>query len=283
MSDTMNLTEISRGLKLSNDGIWRSVDTEFISYPRDGNEACFALEDESFWFLHRNQCIVSAIRHLPPTDGGAIFDIGGGNGFVARAIQTAGYQVVLVEPGHDGARNAKHRGLQTVICSTLRSARFISQSLPAIGLFDVLEHIERDREFLAELRDLLIDSGRLYLTVPAYQFLWSHSDATAGHYRRYRLSQLQELLGNVGFEVKFSSYFFQPLVLPIFLGRTVPSFLRRLPKGPSKRRSKKEHNAGGDSSRQLLAKILSAEPTRIAKGKPMSFGASCLVVATRTG
>ena len=42
---------------------------------------------------------------------GHFFDIGGGNGCVAKAIESAGVPVVLVEPGTGGVRNARSRGL----------------------------------------------------------------------------------------------------------------------------------------------------------------------------
>ncbi len=43
----------------------------------------------------------------------------------------------------------------------------------AIGLFDVLEHIENEAGFLKQLREVLKTGGRLYLTVPAFRWLWS--------------------------------------------------------------------------------------------------------------
>ena len=277
----MNVSDIARGLALGDDGIWRSPETASVSYPSDGNEACFALEDASFWFQHRNQCIVSAIRAFPPAERGAIFDIGGGNGFVAKGIEAAGFPVALVEPGPSGARNARTRGLQTVICSTLESARFTRASLPAIGLFDVLEHVENDERFLRELKPLLVDGGAVYLTVPAYPFLWSDADSTAGHYRRYRLGALKALFDQSGFEIQFATYFFRPLVAPVFLGRTLPSLLRISRSAASDRKAAREHGTGQSPVTRFFLKSLSAEPGNIAQAKSMSFGASCLVVATR--
>src|SRR4029453_13054884 len=98
-------------------------------------------------------------------------------------------------------------------------------SLPAIGMFDVLEHIENDVAFLDSLHELLIPSGRIYVAVPAFGFLWSADDAAAGHFRRYTIGTLTKALASSGFIVDYSTYFFQWLWLPIFFFRTMPSVI----------------------------------------------------------
>lgn len=91
------------------DGIWYARDSTDVSYPTEGNEDCFALEEGSLWFRHRNRCIVSLVSSYPPLNQGALFDVGGGNGFVSKRMAEAGFEVVLIEPGVEGARNAKKR------------------------------------------------------------------------------------------------------------------------------------------------------------------------------
>src|SRR5690606_21548140 len=122
--------------------------------------------------------------------GGPIFDIGGGNGFVARGLAAAGFPAVVIEPGPTGARNAQARGLSPVVCAALDDAGFLPGSVPAAGLFDVLEHIEDDLGAMATLSALLPPGGRVYLTVPAYQWLWSSEDELGGHHRRYTRASL---------------------------------------------------------------------------------------------
>ncbi len=187
----VDIQSISTGLKLGDDGIWYShQDNQNISYPSDGNENCLAVEDGSFWFRHRNNCIASIVKTYPPQDNGTIFDIGGGNGFVSLGLANAGFDVALLEPGSVGTRNAKKRGLKNVICATTDAAKLKQHSLPAVGLFDVIEHIEDDLAFLQSIRNLMKKGGRLYATVPAYSFLWSEEDIFAGHFRRYALEDI---------------------------------------------------------------------------------------------
>ena len=62
----LDIQEITTGLKLNEDGIWYSKEIDDISYPKDGNESCFAIEDLSFWFKHRKNCITSVVKEFPP-------------------------------------------------------------------------------------------------------------------------------------------------------------------------------------------------------------------------
>jgi SAM-dependent methyltransferase len=126
------------------------------------------------------------LRRLPPP--GTIFDIGGGNGYVDRAMQDAGLDVVMVEPGAEGIQNALGRGVRNVVRGTLDDLHPAPGSLAAVSLFDVLEHIPDDIGFLRQIHSLMKPGGRIYITVPAYQWLWSHEDSNAGHARRYTRS-----------------------------------------------------------------------------------------------
>jgi 2-polyprenyl-3-methyl-5-hydroxy-6-metoxy-1,4-benzoquinol methylase len=83
------------------------------------------------------------------------YDIGGGNGFVAKRLQDEGVKVVLVEPGKVGAKNAYQRGIKNVLCSTLEDAGFAAGAIESVGLFDVVEHIEDDLTFLKNIHNYM--------------------------------------------------------------------------------------------------------------------------------
>jgi SAM-dependent methyltransferase len=76
------------------------------------------------------------------------------------------------------------------------------ESFDYIAAFEVLEHIENDKEILLEWKRYLKDGGRLILTVPAHMKLFIHFDIYGGHYRRYDKLKLISLLNNTGFEVE---------------------------------------------------------------------------------
>lgn len=275
----VDIQSISTGLQLGQDGIWRAADSENISYPADGNETYFSIEENSFWFKHRNNCIVSVVNCYPPSDKEPLFDIGGGNGFVSLGLADAGFEVVLVEPGVDGAISGKKRGLKNVICATTNTAKFKRHSLPAVGLFDVIEHIEDDLAFLKSVKELIKVGGYLYLTVPAYSFLWSDEDVSAGHYRRYTISSASDVLKSAGFQLEFSSYIFRFLPLPIFLFRTLPFKIGLSKKTKTTGDISRDHAVDGGMARKILNALLQSEINNLRNNKPMAFGGSCLLVA----
>ena len=260
------------------EGIFFSKNKSEVSYPEEGNEVCFQIEENSFWFSHRNNCIIESFQKYCPER--VFFDIGGGNGYVAKGLQDIGVNTVLLEPGLTGCQNAKKRGLKNIICSTLENAEFGKCSIPSIGLFDVVEHIEDDLTFLTSIHDYLEEGGYVFITVPAHNFLWSQEDIVAGHYRRYTLRQISEKLKKVGFTIVSSTYFFSVLPIPIFLSRSIPFLVRWKKKGSDKDRAIRNHSKKSFSEK-ILNSIWSSEIKRIKLGKKIPFGGSCLVVAQK--
>lgn len=280
----IDLATISHNLERAADGQWRCKCSSAISYPDWGNEACFQVEDSSFWFRHRNACILEAMRQYPPA--GTVFDVGGGNGFVAKGMQDAGFEVALVEPGASGARNAHRRGIRSVVCATLQDAGFVLGSLPAVGLFDVVEHIENDHEFLKTVRNHLAPGGKVYLTVPAYSVLWSQEDIDAGHQRRYGRSALRNLFLQTGFSVDFLTGFFQFLPPAILMARVLPYRLGRA-RSPDPREAgsqmKRHHLLDGRFANQVLEWLQERETSHVRARRETHYGASWLLVASKAG
>lgn len=76
------------------------------------------------------------------------------------------------------------------------------------GLFDtaifihVLEHIEKDREALNKVHELLLPKGKVLIEVPAMPFLFSVHDEMLGHYRRYNKKNLTEIVNTDKYVIK---------------------------------------------------------------------------------
>lgn len=277
----MDIETFSSDLKLAEDGVWYGPEFQHVSYPDNGHDDCFSVEDSSFWFNHRNDCIVALVDSFPPQNNEPIFDIGGGNGFVSSGLQHSGFNVVLMEPGALGAANAKKRGLKNVICATTETANIKKQSLAAVGLFDVIEHIGDDIAFLKSINRLLKDGGYLYTTVPAYSFLWSQEDVLAGHFRRYNIREISRILVSAGFSIAFASYIFRPLPIPIYLLRTIPYRLGIPNKVNVTKNIQRDHVVNAGYKKNLMNVMLKAEVHNIRKQNSMRFGGSCLIAAIK--
>lgn len=81
-----------------------------------------------------------------------------------------------------------------------------SEKLDTITCFNVLEHIEDDLLALANMRQLLIDNGRLILVVPAFQTLYGTMDEADGHFRRYSRKELLAKLHKLDYIVEKQFY-----------------------------------------------------------------------------
>lgn len=263
------------GLKKTGTARWEIARHSDISYPAGGHSTLAEIEAESFWFNHRNDIIAAAARNFPPEE--PLFDIGGGNGYVSVGFAKAGFSCLVIEPGATGAANALSRGF-AVIEAPFQDLQVPANSIPAAGLFDVLEHIENDRAALANLWRVLKPRGRLYIAVPAHRFLWSAEDEHAGHFRRYSLAQLQDRLREAGFQIEYGTYFFGILLLPIFLLRALPSRLGLLQAGT---KVGQDHRSPGGPLGSLFTRSFEKELARVRSGRSLGWGASCLVVARK--
>jgi SAM-dependent methyltransferase len=272
----INFSEVANNLTQKEQGVWFSGSTAACSYPADGQDRYFAIEDNSFWFRHRNNAIIAAVKKFPPA--GFILDVGGANGYVTLGLRKNGFNAVLLEPSITGLRNARKRGLYPIICSTVADAGFKNNTIPAVGLFDVLEHIEDEAGFLKELKRILFPDGRLYLTVPACQMLWAREDEYAGHFRRYSISRIKKLLKNNKFKVDYATYLFSYLPVPLFFVRTLPTKLG-LAKPSTDENARRENVVKPKITNVILSLYHKLELLMIKQNIPIPIGSSLLVVA----
>jgi SAM-dependent methyltransferase len=76
-----------------------------------------------------------------------------------------------------------------------------------IVALNVVEHIEDDAGFLRDCCNAMRKGGRVVVVCPAFPSLFSEIDREAGHYRRYRKSDLAALVEKSGFTVLRARYF----------------------------------------------------------------------------
>jgi len=100
MVDIISINNLSE-----DNGIYFAKTTKKVHYPDEGHNECLQIEDESFWFKHRNNIIFELIKKHPSEN--LILDVGGGNDYVTKAIQEIGIECYFIEPDIQGAINAK--------------------------------------------------------------------------------------------------------------------------------------------------------------------------------
>lgn len=83
---------------------------------------------------------------------------------------------------------------------------FQNNSIDFIYSLQVLEHIQDDLQCLKKMYQKLRTEGRIFICVPAIQFLYSSMDKKVGHFRRYNKKQLNNLVTQAGFIIEKSLY-----------------------------------------------------------------------------
>ena len=195
-----------------------------ISFPAESYDPSSNNHESSgVWASFRSKVISNTLLSL---EIDLLWEVGSGNGNVALPLRKSGITVICVEPLHGGAIMTSSDGLRTYQ-GTLESLGLPSSSIKAVGVFDVLEHLERPETLLSEIHRVLEPGGYLLTTVPAHQWLFSDFDSSIGHFRRYSKNQLLKILINSGFVDSKVRFMFASFVLPAWTVRKLPTLLGR--------------------------------------------------------
>jgi SAM-dependent methyltransferase len=240
-----------------------------ISFPEAGLEMLG--EGTGFWFEHRGRAVASYLRHLGVS---RLWEVGAGNGAMARQLRPAVEEVVAVEPWPAGARATAALGF-TSLCASLSDLRLPARQLQAVGMFDVLEHVVDAQSLLAEIARVLIPGGVLILTVPALGWLWGDFDDATGHQRRYTRRSLDNQLTRSGFTRLRSEYLFASLVLPAAVTRALPYRLGRKSAPEELIARTRSQLAAGPVVDRVSRMVLGAEEA-VARRAPLPLGLTVL-------
>ena len=154
-----------------------------------------------------------------------VIDLGCGTGAQIMYLAREGFDAMGVDESEemlDMARSqAEYLKVPTIKLAPRAGKPVLGRekTLPQIICLDVIEHIENDNGALKHIYKLLSPGGKIVLTVPAHQYLYSKRDKDIGHYRRYSKADLMEKMRNAGFIIDRCRYwnFLGYLITLIFL------------------------------------------------------------------
>jgi SAM-dependent methyltransferase len=238
-------------------------------------ESLYALEQGYFWFRARTRLILWAFERYA-SGCRSFLEIGCGTGSVLSAIAREHPEVAVwgSEAYLEGLQFARTRiDPARLLQMDARCVPFVDE-FDAIGLFDVIEHIEEDQAVLSQVRRALRPAGIVLITVPQHRFLWSPADEHAGHARRYTRAELVQKIEQAQFRVLRCTSFVSVL-FPLLL-------ISRLRRRGREYDSRAEYRIPHALNR-LLEVVLSAERAAIRLGATLPFGGSLLLVAQRAG
>lgn len=180
------------------------------------------LPDASFvrhpWETARCAHFLQVIRSGAP-HAQRVLDVGAGDALIARkiALEWPDSEVVCWDLGYTPELVASLR------VQDAERLEFVSErpasTFDLILLLDVLEHVEKDREFLQDLVSRNLDvNGRVIMSVPAWPGLYGAHDHALGHYRRYTPSAARALLLASGLRPLVAGGLFHTLLPARWLG-----------------------------------------------------------------
>lgn len=147
-------------------------------------------------------------------DRGRILEIGCGRGIVVNYLRHKGLDCHGVELSRIEIHDESLDGYVHAGMDVFTLPKEFRESIETIMLLDVIEHLPDPLNFLIRIRQHFPNVQAWILTAPARQELWSNYDEFYGHYARYDIKAIHDLLERFGVRSLDVRYFFHCLYLP---------------------------------------------------------------------
>jgi SAM-dependent methyltransferase len=207
---------------------------EFLSAPRGSEfpDEWYGLStSDHFWFRWRLAATLRLLRDLSiplsaPLD---CLEVGSGAGTLRDQVEAhTAWKVDIADLNAEALRRARPGRGRVLYYDVLEEK--LPATYDAVLVFDVIEHLDEVKPFLAASVRHLKPGGHLLINVPALSWLYSVYDVTVGHRRRYNRQSLARELDGLGLDLREVRYWGLTLV-PLLLLRKAALKLRKL--GPS--------------------------------------------------
>jgi len=224
----------------------------------------------------RQRLIKGLLAKFLPDSELQLLEIGAGIGQNIEILSNHGH-VDALEKDEIGLDCLKENPFVREVFS-LSLPAVLPQCYDVIGAFDVIEHIENDRQVVSWIFDNLNGGGFFIATVPAYSWLFSDHDRSLEHYRRYSLPEVLALIPS-GNEVVASSYFNTTLFPLAASGRLLWQLKQKILKRSCEEKQKVPSHS---VISRLFNKILTAEAELVKRGWRLPYGLSIVVCARKS-
>ena len=214
---------------------------------------------EHWWWKSRKIIFSSLLKKYIPKNNIKILDFGSGVGSNLKMLSKFG-KCDAFEVNNKAIYHLKKK--YNVI-------KKIKKKYDLIFFTDTLEHIKNDKKILIFLKRHLNKNGIIFITVPAFNLLWTSKDEALNHFRRYNKKSLLDAIPKKFKIIKFSYFntlLFFPLSIILILYKILNiSFVNKAEVVPNK------------LVNYILLKIFSFEE-KILKNTDLSFGLSLLLI-----
>jgi len=199
--------------------------------------------ERSYWWFVGVRAIVDRLLARTGAGGslGRVLDVGCGTGALLEELRPRSTEAWGVDISPEALRFCAERGLRCVALADAIAVPFPSGYFDVVTAIGIVEHVDDDTAFLAEMNRLLRPGGAFVLLTSSFPWLWSMHDVANRHRRRYYLRGFRDQMRRAGFQsVRFShmNFLLFPALAPalllhrLFVGLRSDHPERILPKPP---------------------------------------------------
>ncbi|MBC9034227.1 class I SAM-dependent methyltransferase [Sphingomonas sp. JC676] len=178
-------------------------------------ERMAAHDTTHWWYRARREILADYLTRFGdlPKDA-RILEIGCGTGHNLPMLAQFG-EIDAIEIDETAAAQASERLGKKVGSSPLPELEGVQPgSYDLVAVLDVVEHVEDDVAALKAIATALKPGGKILITVPAHQWMWSAHDVVNHHKRRYSKGTLIAALDKAGLKWR-KLHWFNSLLFPV--------------------------------------------------------------------
>ena len=240
---------------------------------REVYEAMAEHDERHWWYRARRQVVAELIRRKVPLPKVAkLLEIGCGTGHNLPMLGEFG-QVEALEVDPIARGMAEKRLGRTVLSSPLPALEGVpDDTYDMVAALDVVEHIPDDIAALEGIARVLKPGGKLLMTVPAHQWMWSAHDVVNHHQRRYSKGGFKRLVDKSPLQLDSIGYL-NSLLFPLAMAQRLGSKIT----------GKEDANLAppAEPINQVLERVFALE-RRVIGRVPLPPGLSLFAVASAT-
>jgi len=179
------------------------------------------LEKKHWWFRGRRSVYFGLLEHhLKGSRPQRVLDLGCGLGGFLEGLSRLGHKIYPSDISLESLGHCGDRGFPWGVKGSGYDLPYADGSFDLVCMFDAIEHIPDDHKVMREVTRVLAPGGHVFVSVPAYQFLYANNDRVAQHQRRYTRGMLERVFEQAGLRVVRNTHaniFLFPLILPAVL------------------------------------------------------------------
>jgi SAM-dependent methyltransferase len=187
-----------------------------------------------WWWRVREEILLRKIGSiLGSVRNARILDVGCGAGLFFDALEPFGRPEGIESDPAAVAQSGKWKN--HIMVGELDDSYEPAAPFDLILMLDVLEHISKPDQLLRRAARVLAPGGRILVTTPAFNWLWTTHDELNHHVTRYTAGEMRSTVERSGLVTLENGYMFQSLVVPKLIVRvkealtSAPARIPRIP------------------------------------------------------